>query len=97
LITNLPYPEKDGQTGINCDAKNEDIDMNASITTDNVDAIDAALVLAWGGEWFILSNKLRWLVAQDFYNAHCEEGISSDEYKARIYEGNLESYAKTLS
>ncbi len=66
------------------------------ITAQNIELIETLLTSTFGKEWFALTVSQQWAVADDFNRACCSEGISSSEYKARIYEGNLEAYAKCL-
>ena len=56
-----------------------------------------ALRSAFGKELFTLDLKQTYAVCLDFYKAHNEEGISATEYKDRIWAGNLESYARTIT
>ena len=66
------------------------------ITTENVYYISTALESVFGDEFGNLAPKHMWAVADDFHKANQEEGINATEYKARIWTGNLFSYAKTL-
>jgi hypothetical protein len=51
----------------------------------------------FGDEFISLSPAHTQLVVTDFLLAREQEWISAYEYKCRIYSGNLEAYAKTLS
>ena len=70
--------------------------MDISININNVDFIQQSLLATWHDEWTQLHPRKQWIVAQDFYDAHCNEGIGAIEYRDRIYIGNLDAYAKTL-
>jgi len=66
------------------------------VTNQNVSFVEEALASTFGYEWHELAMLNKWKIADDFAQAHSEEGLSASEYKARIHEGNLYAYVITL-
>ena len=52
-----------------------------------------AMESTWHAEWIRLSSSDQSNIVKDFLSADC----SASEYRDRIYTGNLQSYANTIS
>lgn len=69
-----------------------------SLFASKLDEAHLALVNEWGDEWRSLSDAKRLAILVDFYIMVEQENwnfyeVAAEEYKARIFAGNLDGYA----